>query len=263
MPTLDHDGAHLFYLDQGQGPITILAIHAFPMHSRMWAEQVAALQGRARILAPDLRGFGKSSPAPETLSMELAAGDLVAVLDAAGVRDAVVMGLSMGGYVAFELYRRAPERFRALVLADTRAGADGDEARANRLKFADEAMTQGIKWVAEQMLPKLLGPSPAVPVREKVKRLLQENAPAAVAAAQRGMAARPDSKELLPRISCPTLVLVGQADGLTPPAESEAMAAAIPGATLAVLEGGSHLSNIDVAPAFNAQLSAFLDRLTA
>jgi len=257
MPTLERDGAHLFYLDQGRGP-GLLAIHAFPLHSRMWAEQVTALQGSHRVVAPDLRGFGKSSPAPEVLTMGMAAADLEALLDHLALGQVVVLGLSMGGYAAFELYRRCPARIRALVLADTRAGADSEEGRAARLKFAEDAMAHGIRWVAEQMLPKLLGPSPAVAVREKVRRVIQENAPEAVAAAQRGMAVRADSRELLGRISCPTLVLVGEGDALTPPSEAEALRSAIPHARLAVLPGGSHLSNVDAAAAFNSELQSFL-----
>ena len=133
----------------------------------------------------------------------------------------------MGGYLAFELYRQAPALFRGLALCDTKAGADTDEGKAGREKFAQTALEKGLTWVADEMMPKLLRPAAGSGGREGGPLAHRpEGTPAGVAAAQRGMARRPDSTPTLATIACPTLVVVGEQDGLTPPAEAEKMAKA-------------------------------------
>jgi pimeloyl-ACP methyl ester carboxylesterase len=169
----------------------------------------------------------------------------------------------MGGYVAFELYRQVPSLFRGLVLCDTKPGADAPEARAAREQFAKSALEKGLGWVADEMIPKLLRPEPDPHVVKEVRDLIRHGTPAGVAAAQRGMAERPDSTPTLAAIACPTLVVVGEADALTPPAEAEKMARAVKGAKLVRVRRAGHLSNLENAEAFGAALGAFVDGLAA
>jgi pimeloyl-ACP methyl ester carboxylesterase len=255
MPFADVAGAKLHYRMAGSGADAVLLLHAFPLHSGMWARQLEELGKRWRVVAPDYRGLGQSGGAAGASTMELLAGDVLALLDGLGVQRAAVAGLSMGGYLAFELYRRRPSLFRALALCDTKAGADSDEARATREKFAASALEKGLGWVADEMTPKLLRPGPDPAVVQEVRALVAGCTPEGVAAAQRGMARRPDSTALLPGIACPTLVVVGDDDGLTPPAEAEKMARAIPGARLERLPRAGHLSNLESPEAFTRALS--------
>ena len=163
MPMVHVNGTSLHYLDAGASRSSrdaVVLLHAFPLHSGMWTGQLATLQTRHRVIAPDFRGMGRSGPPPQTLTMQIAAEDLRALLVHLRVERAAVVGLSMGGYIAFELFRQAPGLFRGLALCDTKAAADGQEARAGREKFAELALEKGLGWVAEEMLPKILRPSP-------------------------------------------------------------------------------------------------------
>lgn len=263
MPTASVNGTELHYRDSGTAKDVVLLLHAFPLHSGMWSRQIAALEKRHRVVAPDYRGLGKSGMPPEVSTMELMAQDVRALLQHIRIERAAVAGLSMGGYVAFELYRQAPGLFRGLALCDTRAGEDSDEGKANREKFAKNAIEKGLSWVADEMVPKLLRPQPDPAVVKEVRSLISVGTPAGVAAAQRGMARRPDSTPTLAAIACPTLAIVGEQDQLTAPAESEKMAAAVKGAKLVKVPNAGHLSNIESPDAFNAALVAFVDGLPA
>lgn len=263
MPRADVNGTELHYRDTGNGKDVVLLLHAFPLNSGMWSRQIAALGKRHRVIAPDYRGLGGSPVSTETCTMELLAQDVRALLQHVRVERATVVGLSMGGYVAFELYRQAPALFRGMVLCDTRAGADTDEGKATREKFAKTALEKGLTWVADEMVPKLLRAQPEPAVVKEVRRLVAEGTPAGVAAAQRGMAARPDSTGGLAAIACPALVIVGEEDGLTPPAEAEKMARGIKGAKLVRIPRAGHLANMENAEAFDAAVEEFLAALPA
>ncbi|HUL58139.1 MAG TPA: alpha/beta fold hydrolase [Anaeromyxobacteraceae bacterium] len=263
MPRVQLNGTELHYRDHGSAKDVVLLLHAFPLHSGMWSRQIAALEKRHRVIALDYRGLGKSAPGAAPNTMDLLAGDVRALLGHLRIERAGVAGLSMGGYLSFELYRQAPGLFRGLALCDTRAGADTPEGAAAREKFAQTALEKGLGWVADDMVPKLLRPQPDPAAVAEARQLIGGGTPAGVAAAQRGMARRPDSAPTLAAISCPTLVIVGEQDGLTPPAESEKMAAAVKGAKLVKVPGAGHLANIENAEAFNAALVPFLDGLPA
>lgn len=258
MPTVRLPDTSIHYLDRGHGPAVVLLLHAFPMHSGMWRPQIELLSRRFRVIAPDVRGFGASGEPPDVLPMSTIAEDTWHLLDTLGIGKVVVCGLSMGGYVAFELWRRAPELFNGLVLADTRAGADTPEGREGREAFAQAAHAHGMTWVANDMLPKLLRPGHDPKVGAEVRRLILDGTPAAVAAAQRGMALRADSTGTLAAIDVPTLVVVGREDALTPPPVAQAMAEGIAGATFEAIEGAGHLSNLDAPAAFGAALERFV-----
>jgi pimeloyl-ACP methyl ester carboxylesterase len=257
MKTASINGIQLAYRDEGAGQ-PLLFIHAFPLNSALWEDQITALSPHYRVIAPDLRGFGDSARGSGASSLDQYADDLAALLGQLAIESATIVGLSLGGYISFALWRRHRQRIAALVLADTRAGADSDEGKQNREKSAQLAETQGLGAIADQMLPKLLSANAPAALRDRVRSIIESNDPAGVAAAQRAMAARPDSTPLLAAIDVPTLVLVGSEDALTPPSEAEAMFNAIPGCRIAELPGAGHLANLEAPEAFNAQLTEFL-----
>jgi pimeloyl-ACP methyl ester carboxylesterase len=232
----------------------------------MWREQAEALGATWRVIAPDLRGMGETPLGDGgTATMEEMAEDLAALLDALNVERAVLGGLSMGGYVAFEFFRRFRERVRALVLADTRPQADTEDGRRTREETARKVLREGTQTLVDSMLPKLLSASTREgrpDVVERVRAMMLAVRPEGAAAALRGMAARRDQTELLPRIDVPTLILVGAEDTITPPSDSEAMAAKIKGARLVRVEGAAHLSNVERPGEFNRALVDFVGGLS-
>jgi pimeloyl-ACP methyl ester carboxylesterase len=258
MSMVDLVGAKIQYQDTGSGKDVVLLLHAFPLHSGMWSRQIAALSPRFRVIAPDYPGLGKSPPRPEPSTMEVLAEQVLGLLGSVRVDRAVVVGLSMGGYLSFELYRRRPGLFRGLVLCDTRPGADTPEGAAGREAFAKNALEKGLHWVADEMTPKLLRPQPDPAAVREVRSLIGQGTPAGVAAAQRGMARRPDSTPTLAAVTCPTLVVVGAEDTLTPPAEAAKMVAGIKGAKLATIPGAGHLPNIESPAAYDLALQEFV-----
>ena len=258
MPTANIDGVQLAYRDEGRGR-PLLLVHAFPLSGAMWEHQIAALSGTYRVIVPDLRGFGASPAVPGTNSLDQYADDLAGLLDQLGLEHVSVGGLSMGGYITFALLRRHRERVDALVLADTRPQPDTEEGRRAREENARLAEQQGAKAIADQMLPKLLASSAPEELRAEVRRLIEANDRAGIAAALRAMAARPDSTPLLATIDVPTLIVVGTEDGLTPPSDARAMHAAIAGSQLVELPGAGHLSNLEAPEAFNAAVHDLLN----
>jgi len=240
---------------------TIVLLHAFPVGNRMWLPQRSAFPGW-RVVTPALPGFdGSDAGAP---SMEAFATHVNQELDRLGIGRAVIGGLSLGGYVAFGVLRQRPERVSALILADTRSGADSEQAREGRLRMLRILEEHGPSGVFEQMRPKLFGVATHADrpsVVEYAKGLAESQTPAAIEGAIRAMLDRPDSTPLLGTITVPTLILVGQEDALTPPAESQGMQAAIPRATLVQLPRAGHLSSLETPEAFNAAVSAFLSTL--
>jgi 3-oxoadipate enol-lactonase len=260
------DGATLGYADGGpRGDATpVLLLHAFPLHRGMWAPQVAELALVRRVVAMDLRGFGESTLGTERVTMDRHADDAAALLDHLGIARAAVVGLSMGGYVAFALARRHRERIAALVLADTRAAADGGEARAKRGELIALARTEGTAAVAEKQLTGLLGTTTreARPeLVDAVRRILLAASPDAIVAATEALRDRPDSTPLLESLGdVPTLVLCGTEDTITRVPEVRAMAEAIPGSELRVIEKAGHLSSMEAPEVFNPLSMDFLDR---
>ncbi|MBX0327781.1 alpha/beta hydrolase [Oscillochloris sp. ZM17-4] len=254
------NGVRVRYTDVGHGP-AILLVHAFPLAGAMWRPQLEALQGEYRLIAPDLRGFGGSDAPPGPYTMDQQADDLAALLDHLGLARATVCGLSMGGYIALAFMRRHAARARALVLADTKAGADSDDGRAGREANARLAEAEGAAAIADKMIPGLVAPDAGQAVRDDLRAMIIANTPAGIAGALRGMALRPDSFEVLPTIAVPTLVVVGELDGLTPPAEARAISMAIPGSAVAVIPGVGHLSSMEASEAFTAALRDFLGGL--
>lgn len=260
--TMDTARGRTAWLEAGAGWPVIL-LHAFPLNADMWRPQFQRLPTGWRFLAPDLRGFGQSAPVDKDVKggsygVDDYAADVFALMDCLELDDAVIGGLSMGGYVTFAMYRQAPARFTGMILADTRSPADPPPAREARLQLRRLLAEQGPAGVANAMLPKLLGADADQGAIDFARDLI-ESAPAdAIDAAIGAMMERPDSTPDLARITCATLVAVGEHDTVTPVSESEAMQGAIRRSRLTVIPGAGHLSNLEQPAAFSRALEDFL-----
>lgn len=254
----------LAYDDAGSGP-PLLLVHGFPLDRTLWRPQMGTLARQARLIAPDLRGFGESDAAAP-YSMERYADDLVAVLDALGIDRAIVAGVSMGGYITFALWRRHPERVRALVLVDTRAVPDTDAGRTRRREMIALARSRGAAAIADEMLPTLVGTT----TREERSEIAREvhammaRAPVpGIVGALEAMMARPDSTPTLGTITVPTLVVRGEEDAIATPEDAESMRRGIAGSRLAAIPRAGHASNVERPSAFDRVVADFLATLPA
>ena len=259
------DGTALGYSIEGRGPAIVL-LHGFPLNRTMWEPQVAALRGRFTVITPDLIGFGESDPpsAPDTMTMDTFAGAVVRLLDALGHDRVILAGFSMGGYVLFRVVAQAAARIGALVIADSRAGADSDEARQRRMATITRIREQGPDGFLGEFTAGLVGASTKATrpgVVESVRRLVGTPPVPSLVGALSAMATRPDSRPLLAKIAVPTLVLVGEEDTVTPPDAAKEMASGIRGARLVTIPAAGHLANVEAPQAFNASLLDFVDRL--
>ena len=253
-------GVNLAVEAVGEGP-AILFVHGYPLDRTMWREQMEGLDGFRRI-APDLRGMGESDAPDLGYGMNIYAADLAALLDALNVEEVILCGLSMGGYIAFEFLRHWRSRVRGLVLMDTRAEADTPDGRKARDAAAATARERGADAIAEAMVPKMLAPATLADhpdTVERVRSMIAGNPVAGIVGALAAMRDREGSEALLPTLAdIPTLVIVGEADGLTPPDSARAMAQAIPGARLAVIPGAGHLPPVEQPAEVTRQLREFL-----
>ncbi|GHO95708.1 alpha/beta hydrolase [Reticulibacter mediterranei] len=250
------------YDDHGIGQ-PVIFLHAFPLNRNMWSDVTTALlqEKRFRLVAPDWRGFGESEINGEQFTMELLADDVAALMDTLGMQQAVLCGLSMGGYAAFAFLRKYPERVGGLILSDTRPDADTQEGKANREKVAQLAEQQGSEAIADFQLPRVISDytrqhHPEIEAR--IRHMIYAATPTGIAAASRGMGLRPDSTDLLARIACPTLVIVGEHDGPVPPDVAREYAAKIPGARFAMILEAGHVSNLEQPEAFLKAVREFL-----
>jgi 3-oxoadipate enol-lactonase len=253
-------------IEQGKGT-PLLLVHGFPLDHSMWRPQIDAFKDRYRVIAPDLRGFGKSSATSGTVTMEQYADDLAGLLVALKIQEpAVFCGLSMGGYIAWQFWRKHADQLRALVLCDTRAVADSEEAARGRHKTAEQVISSGTQAVADTMLPKLLAESTRRDKPEVVEatRSVILSAPReGVAAALRGMASRPDVTNQLPQIKVPTLVICGEHDAISPVDEMRKIATSIKGSTFEVIHQSGHMPPLENPSDFNSALDRFLQSLSA
>ena len=242
----------------GDGPPLVL-VHAFPLDSDMFQGQQALADG-VRLVTLDLPGFGGSDPAMGSGSMQALASAVFQAMDQVGLHQAAVCGVSIGGYIALEMWRRQPERLSALLLCDTRPEEDGQDVQAAR--GAAIRLVRLGRWdeVMDGLIPRLLAPaSLARPeLAAAVKGMAVRATDAGIIFAQQAMASRADSVSMLPDITIPTLVLVGEEDGLTPPTVAREMAARIPGAQIEILPGAGHLSPLEAPELFNQAVRRFL-----
>jgi pimeloyl-ACP methyl ester carboxylesterase len=262
MPQVTKDSRSINFTDSGGNGTPVLLIHAFPLHSGQWESQIEALSDRYRFIAPDLMGFGGSdAPGDAALyTMDSYADDAAAVLDELGIDKAVLVGLSIGGYIAFAFLRRHNDRVSALVLADTKAEADPPEGKEKRTNQQAQVRSEGTAALIEGLTGALL----AEPTREKkpdvvetVKKLM-DNPPAGFIGALEAMKNRPDSSGELSGIGVPTLVIVGENDAITPPEAARKLHENIGGSRLVVIPEAGHLSNLEAPEAFTGALGEFL-----
>ncbi len=240
----------------------LLLVHGFPLHRQLWRPQIEALSRVAQVIAPDLRGHGESQAAPEAFSMALFAEDLNALLDALQVKEKVVLcGLSMGGYIVFEFYRRYAERVAGLVLTATRAAADTEAGKTARDQMAALVRQEGIAPVVEALSTRLLSPKTLQTRRELVESVRQMMSHISAHTAIGDLAAmkhRADSTPMLPTITVPTLILHGAEDQIVPLEEAKQMARSIPKAQFISLPDAGHLPNLEQAERFNRALQEFI-----
>lgn len=257
------NGINIDYRDQGTG-IPVIFIHAFPLNQTMWDDQVAALSSICRTITLDLRGFGSTDVPDGPYSMDQMATDVRGLMSHLDIDRAMLVGLSMGGYISLAFYRNYPDAVCAMVLADTRASSDTPEGRERRLKSAERAESEGPRAIADDMVPLALAPSTVEnrpDVVQRMRAMAEANSSKGIAAAQRGMADRHDSIYILNALDFPVQIIVGSEDKLTPVAESEALRDGIPRARFHIIEGAGHLSNLEQPDEFNRVLTDFIKSL--
>jgi 3-oxoadipate enol-lactonase len=263
--TVDAPGAKLHVAITGpKDGRPLVLLHGFPLNGGMWRAQVDALAKKWRVIVPDFRGHGQSEVGDGQYAIDFFADDLFLILDELTDGPVVACGLSMGGYVLLRAVERAPERFAALILADTRSGTDRDEARLKRLDGVRTLREKGAAGYAEGFAKGALSKSTHAKqpdVVAAVKEMTRGNDPKGLIGALIAMAARTDTTDMLANLSIPTLVVVGDEDALTHPDHSREMATRIPGARLVVIPEAGHLTPLEAPDAFTGALQGFLETL--
>jgi pimeloyl-ACP methyl ester carboxylesterase len=263
--TVDLDGISIAFDEAGDGPGTVLFVHGHPFDRSMWRPQLAALASAGwRVLAPDLRGYGRSAVVPGVTPMEAFAADLMGLLDRRGIDRAVVAGLSMGGQIAMECARLYPARVSALVLAATFPRAETVEGQQARRAMADRLEREGMSGYADETLPRMIAPASitALPdVAAHVLSMMRAAPPAGAAAALRGRALRPPYEDTLRQFDGPALIVAGTEDAFTTRADVDAMHGALAHSELVWMEGVGHMPNLERPEAFIAALLRFLRRV--
>ena len=264
---IELDSSELRVLDTGDGP-PLLFVHGFPLDHSMWSGQLDDFARDYRVLAPDLPGFGQSSPilAPE-YTMEMFADDLAAMLDRLAIDDSVIFcGLSMGGYVAWQFWHRHRERLRALIVCDSRAAADSPEVARGRSYMAERVLEQGSTSVADEMLTKLFA-SETVAAKPKfvghTLDVMKSTRRETIASAQRGMAIRPDMTSHLDQIQVPSLLLAGEQDVISTPREMDSLAKRMPIGEFATIPNAGHLAPLERPDVANGLMRSFLEKVVA
>jgi 3-oxoadipate enol-lactonase len=262
-PRIKSGDAEISYWTLGEGTPVVL-LHPFPAHHEFWLPVAQTLATRYRVVLPDLRGHGQSGVGEGPATMQKHAADIARVMDDANVGRAPLVGVSIGGYVLFEFWRKHPGRVAALGLCNTKAPADSPEARAGRLQAANDVLDRGAEPFFESMIPKLMGKTTREMRPDLVDgalRMMRTMSPENVAQVQRGMAARPDSIETLKTINVPTLLVTGDEDVMTGVNEAELMRQHIPGSQLRVIPKAGHYSPWEQPQDAAKLLRQFLDSL--
>lgn len=252
------------YEEHGAG-IPVVLLHAFPLSRKMWAGNMDALTSAgARVITPDLRGFGENESFADINLMDDMARDVSELLEKLKVERAIIGGLSMGGYVTMALFKQIPEKFAAIMLFDTTAAADSEEKRQNRFDLIEAINENGPRALVENMLPNLTGEYTKANnielVRNLEQRLTSTNQQAAIAAL-RGMAERPDSSGVLKGVGVPACLVFGEQDKITNLEAAANLKEAIKGSELTVLKNSGHLSNLEQPEQFNSAVAKFIQRI--
>ena len=237
----------------------VVFIHGYPLNQKMWDSQVKAIGAKAHVITYDQRGFGSSINTDPSYTFEAYVDDLLSLLDHLKIKKATVVAFSMGGYVALRAMERHPERFHALVLADTQSAADSDKAKLNRGKSLRSLKEDGLQKAASDFLTNALSSQPrSAGLREQLLKLVLENPVSGIGSALVALATRTDTTESLGQIKVPTLILVGEEDKITPVAAAQSLQEKIPGSVLKVISKAGHLLPVENSEDFNAALVNFL-----
>lgn len=243
----------------------LVFVHGFPLDHTMWEHQIRHFSQHLRVIAPDLRGFGKSPERATPGNLADDADDLAHLLDALNITQPITLcGLSMGGYIAWQFFQRHRDRLHSLIQCDTKAATDTPEARRIRFESAERVLAEGPAFLAEGMPGKLFGKatfSKNPVVIEETIRVIRETASPTIAHAQHAMAGRPDVTNLLGKIDVPTLLIVGEEDQISPPQEMREMAVMLPDSQLVVIPEAGHMAPLEAPEAVNAAIEAFLRRV--
>ena len=262
------NNALLHYIDIGISTATpVVFIHGFPFSHRMWTfpgGQTEALASTNRVIAYDVRGHGDSEVGDGQYTIELFVDDLIGLLDHLSIARTVAIGLSMGGYIALRAVERHPDRFRGLVLCDTKSEGDSNDAKVKRAASIKAVKASGPRQFAQNFVANVFTPDSFNTRPEAVKAIqsiIERTAPLSLCGTMLALAARTDTTAALAGITVPTLIMVGEHDALTPPAASQAMREKIPQSELHIIPGAAHMSNIENTAEFNKHLSEFLQKL--
>ena len=265
MKVLLQNNINLNYVERGNpAGLPVVFLHGFPFNHKMWEPQMRALPNTIRAISFDIRGHGESQVADGQYTLEFFVDDLIALMDHLVIDKAVLCGLSMGGYIALRAIERHPERIKALVLSDTKSGADGNEAKVGRSAAMSAVKNEGVPAFAESFVKKIFASETFTNNSHGVttiKDIIRSNTILGISGTLLALASRTDTTASLSSIDVPTLILVGEEDTLTPPSESEAMHALIKGSELVRIQGAAHMANIENETAFNEALLAFLKKL--
>ncbi len=259
------NGVEVDFVDVGvPNTLPVVLIHGFPFSHEMWAPQIEVLQKRFRVIAYDLRGHGRSGVGDGQYTLEFFVDDLLALLDHLKIVRAVLCGLSMGGYIALRTVERNPDRVRGLILADTQAKADSNEAKLKRAAAIKSVKANGVKAYAEGFLKSVFAPQTFTNNKaavEKIRKIIEANSPLGICGALLALASRTETTEALYSIKVPTLILVGEHDALTPPSASQEIHNKIPNSEIHVIPNAAHMSNLENSEEFNKHILDFLGKL--
>jgi len=250
------------YSDEGpvEAPVVIF-IHGFPLNKSMWDLQLEELKAEFRVIAYDIRGHGDSDAGYEDFSIDLFANDLISFMDSLSISKAVVVGLSMGGYIALNAIGNYPERFDALILSDTQCIADTPEVRENRLVAIENIKKNGLEDYARESIKKLFAPASLLSKETEiasVREMIVNTSKVSVYNSLHALAIRKDTSGILSEIKIPVLILVGKEDIITPPEMAESMHKKIKDSQLSIIENAGHLSNMENPFEFNYQIRKFI-----
>lgn len=259
------NNCNLSYDDVGEGNVPVIFLHGFPFDRTMWMRQLDFFKSSYRLIAFDIRGFGKSTVGEGDFSIDLFTDDLIAFMDELNIPKAIVCGLSMGGYIALNMQQRFPQRIEALILADTQCIADTTEAKEKRYKTIEEIKAQGDTQFKEGFIKNVFAPSSLEGKKEIVQQLRNVVTATAQDSIIKGLKALAERRETcsgLNKISIPTLIICGKEDQLTPLAQSEMMQAAINGSVIKIINEAGHVSNLEQPEVFNKYLQDFFSTLS-
>ena len=260
------DNFSLSYDDFGVGAVPIIFLHGYPFSKAMWQGQLDFLKSRHRVIACDIRGFGQSKDEEMTLSIDLFADDLIAFMDKLTIEKAIICGLSMGGFIALDAFKKFPNRFEALILCDTQCIADTDEVKAKRYKIMDEIAFAGVTEFNEGFVKSVFHKdslTAKADIVEQLRNVVFSNSPRIMTMGLTALAGRMETCSIMSSITIPTLIICGREDTVTPLEQSESMHAAIKGSVLKVIDKAGHVSNLEQPEEFNKHLHDFLTVLDA